>query len=146
MKPQFKIALFIISLVALIAFQGKAFMPFVHDVISSDLFLEETKDPGDIAPVTSEMTQFAFQHCNQSVEEELGDDFSVTFPQSPVNAWAIGNYQYVINAEIEIIPSDAQSFPRKYACRIKYSDGEDLTGIAEIDNWSLEGLSGLNDL
>jgi hypothetical protein len=32
---------------------------------------------------------------------------------------------------------------KKYACQIKYDDGADLEGVADSDNWTLYGLSGL---
>ncbi len=142
-----KIFLFIVALIALLVFQSKAVMPWVHSVISSDLFIEKDDGVGDAgAPVIDDMTQWAFEHCNSSIKNDMDEEFNVLFAEQPINAWGIGNYQYVINSEIEIIPNNAQSFSKRYVCRIKYTNKEDLTELSNLDNWSVNGISGLNDL
>lgn len=142
-----KIFLFIISLIALLVLQSQAVMPWVHSVISSGLFIEKDDGVGDAgAEIVDNMTNWAFTHCNSSIKNDIGEEFDVLFAEQPINAWGIGNYQYVINSEIEIIPSNAPSFIKRYACRIKYTDKEDLTGLSNLDNWSIDGISGLDDL
>jgi len=41
-------------------------------------------------------------HCNNYIKSELGSDVSVAFPEKPLNAWTLGNYQYLISAEVTI--------------------------------------------
>lgn len=144
MNPKLKFLLFIVSLVALLVFQSKAVMPFVYDVVSSDLFLEESDDQGSQMKISNDMTHLAFTHCNTYIKGD--SDFSINFPKEPINAWSMGNHQYVVNADIEIIPADGVSFTRRYACHINYTEQDDLSVANNFDNWSVKGLSGLNDL
>jgi hypothetical protein len=51
-----------------------------------------------------------------------------------------------VNATIEIIPENANSFHRTYVCRINYTEKDDLSLTDHSDNWSIIGLSGLDDL
>ena len=140
------ILVLILGLITLILLQREFIMPLVYKVIKSDVFLVESKDKGDMLPVTTPLTNLAFMHCNQYVKSELGDDVSITFPDKPINAWSLGNHQYVINAEIAITSDTSGTTNKKYVCRISYTNGDDETGIADADNWSVYGLSGLDDL
>ena len=136
-----------LGLIALILLQRELVMPLVHKVIKSDLFLVESKDQGDMLPVSTPLTEMAFMHCNRYVKSEFGtDDLSITFPDKPINAWSLGNHQYVINAEIGITSDTSGTTNKKYVCRITYTKGDDESGIADFDNWSIYGLSGLDDL
>lgn len=146
MKHSFKIVLLIIALVALFAFQGKIVMPWVEGIVASDLFMENSDDEGSQMAISNDMTQIAFTHCNTYVGDEIGSDFSVNFSAKPINAWSMGNYRYVVNADIEITPTNAVNFSKRYVCRIKYTNEEDLNLASEKDNWSLEGLSGIDNL
>ncbi|QCW84927.1 hypothetical protein EQU24_19315 [Methylotuvimicrobium buryatense] len=121
-------------------------MPFVHKVVSSDLFLVDSQDIGDLESISNEMTDLAFTFCNNYIKEELDTKYSAFFSAQPLNAWGIGNYQYVINAEVEIASPDTASITRRYACRIKYKKGDDQSGILNTDNWSVDGLSGIDEL
>jgi hypothetical protein len=146
MNTQLKIALFVISLIALLAFQSKLVMPVVYKIIASDIFLEDTDDVGSQLPVTTKMTQLAFEQCNAQITKDMGSKFSVNFPKEPIQAWDIGNYNYIVNADIGITPKNAANFTKRYACNIRYKNKGDMTGVSEADNWSVDGLSGLNDL
>ena len=121
-------------------------MPLVNKVIKSDLFLVESTDQGDMLPVSTPLTEMAFMHCNKYVKSELDSDLSIAFPDKPINAWSLGNHQYVINAEIGVTNDSSGTMNKKYVCRITYTKGDDETGIADYDNWSIYGLSGLDDL
>ena len=147
MNPKLKLVLFVVCLVALLLFQSKAVMPLVYDVVSSDVFLQESPDQGSQMTVSNEMTDIAFKHCNTYVSEEVDSDTKVTFSDKPTNAWAMGNYQYVVNADMTILKEgEGSSFTRSYACRIDYSEKDDLSLANEFDNWSISGISGLDDL
>lgn len=140
------ILVLIVGLIALILLQREVIMPLVNQVVKSDLFLVDSKDQGSMLAVSTPLTELAFMHCNKHIKSELDPDLTITFPDKPINAWSLGNYQYVVNAEIGITSETAGTTTRKYVCRITYKNGDDQTGIADFDNWSIYGLSGLDDL
>jgi hypothetical protein len=121
-------------------------MPLVQDVINSDLFLIDSKDQGSQLPISTPLTDLAFMHCNNYIKSELGPDGAVNFHEKPIKAWSLGNYQYVINAEIDITDDITNVNTKKYVCRITYNDGDDEKEATDFDNWSIEGLSGLDDI
>ncbi|WP_340122378.1 hypothetical protein [Methylobacter svalbardensis] len=143
---KYSILIFIVSLVALILFQHKVIMPFVYKVIQSDLFLVDSKDQGSQLPISTPLSEIAFMHCNNYIKSKLGSDVSVSFADKPLNAWSLGNYQYVINAEIDITSPTASTITKKYACRINYKNGDNDEGSLDFANWSVEGLSGLDSI
>lgn len=119
-------------------------MPFVYKVVQSDLFLIDSKDQGGQTPISTPLTGLAFAHCNSYIKSKLGPDVSINFPEKPLNAWSLGNYQYVINAEIDITSPTASTVAKKYVCRINYKNGDNEEGSLDFNNWSIEGLSGLD--
>jgi len=141
-----KIILFIICLAALLLFQYKAVMPFVYKIAASDLFLEDSGDEINRQSNENIMTIAAFSQCNNEIANDILADYTVIFPDRPLNAFSLGNFQYVINADIEIQPANAASFNRKYVCRIQYLKDDDTTVLSEIDNWSFKGFSGLDNI
>lgn len=141
-----KLFLFIVGLVALLAFQYKYVMPIIYDVVSSDLFLETSSDEKNRKSSTNSMTDTAYKHCNYHIANELLADYSLTFSEQPINAFGLGNYEYVINADVNILPADAASFTKRYVCRIKYDNKDDESGLTDFENWSINGLSGLDDI
>lgn len=146
MSLRYKVILFVVCLIALVLFQAKVIMPFVYEVVSSDLFLEESDDVAELNAINTDMTGYAFDQCNIYIANELDSDFTASFTAQPINAWGMGNYQYVINADIDLTPTDAQTFTRRYVCRIKYDKGNDQSGVTNPDNWTIEGVSGLEEL
>jgi hypothetical protein len=141
-----KVFLFIVCLVALLAFQYKAVMPLLYDIAASDLFLVDSDDKLNRVSTNTPMTDYAFDQCNSYIANELFPEHSFTFPDQPRNAFSLGNYEYLINSDIEILPAEAASYTKRYACRIKYDNEEDTTGLADISNWSIKGISGLDDI
>lgn len=136
----------IIGLCALIFTQQKVIMPFVYEVIKSDIFLVESNDKASQLPISTHLTEIAFINCNKYIKSKLNPNTTITFPDKPINAWSLGNYQYVINAEISISSDSAQAIKQKYACRISYNNGDDQNGVSEYENWSVDGLSGLDNI
>ncbi len=136
----------IVGLAVLLAFQAKVIVPFVKDIASSDLFLEDSGDESNRISTSNLMTNEAFNQCNTYIANEVLSDDTVRFPEKPINAFSLGNFRYVINADIDIQPTDSASFTRRYVCRIKYSNDEDSTGTADPENWSVDGISGLDDI
>ena len=143
---KYSILIFIAGLSILLLIQSKVVMPFVYKVIQSDLFLVDSKDQGGQAPISTPLTGLAFKHCNNYIKAKLGPDVSINFPEKPINAWSLGNYQYVINAEIDITSATASTITKKYVCRINYKNGDNDEGSLDFANWSIEGLSGLDSI
>ena len=140
-----KILLFVVCLVGLLALQIKFFLPFMYDIAASDLFLVDSKDAANPMAISNDMTALAFSHCNTYIKNDLGEDKSVSFAGQPTNAWSLGNYEYIVNADVEISAKDQPSAMHHYVCRIQYSKGDDTSGANNIENWDVEGVSGLTE-
>ncbi len=141
-----KIILFAVCLAGLLALQIKLFMPWMYDIAASDLFLIETKDDANPMPISNDMTAIAFSHCNSYINNKIQSEHSASFASQPTNAWSIGNYEYIINAEVNISSKDSPNAAYQYVCRIQYDNGDDVSGASNIDNWSIEGVTGIPDL
>lgn len=139
---KYSLLILIAGFAVLILITQKIIMPLVQEVIKSDLFLVDSKDQGSQLPISTPLTGVAFMHCNNYIKSELSPDVTVSFHEKPINAWSLGNYQYVINAEIDITNANT----KKYVCRITYNDRDDEKGAIDFDNWSIEGLSGLDNI
>ncbi len=143
MKKKFLPLIFIVGLVALILFQDKAIMPVVEKIAASDLFLEDSGDEGSRIATTTDMTNYAFMQCNRAIKEELDNETNVIFPSTPLQSWALGNYKYIVNAEIEVATEDGSTFFKKYACHIEYDEEDNLEAVMDADNWTINGISGI---
>jgi len=143
---KYSILIFIVALTTLLLVQKEVVMPFVYKIIQSDLFLVDSNDQGGQDAISTPLTALAFNHCNSYIKSKLDADASASFPEKPINAWSLGNYQYVINAEIELTNATTGTSTKKYACRINYKNGDDQEGILDPANWAIEGLSGLDSL
>jgi hypothetical protein len=135
----------IVGIGFLLIFMQKVVLPLVYDVVKSDAFLVDSKDQGSQLPISNSMTDLAFLHCNNYVKSELGTDANITFSDKPLNAWSLGNYQYVVNGEITIT-SPANTSTKKYACRITYENGDNLDGSSDFNNWAIEGIDGIDGI
>lgn len=140
-----KLLLFVVGLVTLLVFQAKVVMPYVYDIAASDLFLENSGDEVNRASSATPMTKAAFNQCNTFIAADFFSNDTVSFSENPLNAFSLGNFRYIINADIDIQPSDGTSFTKRYVCRIQYSDGTDMSGVSDSDSWSIDGISGLDN-
>lgn len=141
-----KFFLVIIALIALLVFQIKVVIPFVTNIASSDLFLEDSGDEQNRLSASTIMTSAAYGQCNSYIENEILNNYTLTFAAKPLNVFGLGNFQYVMNADVEIMPATGMPVFKRYACLIKYHKGSDGSGLANVDNWSVEGISGLDDI
>ncbi len=136
----------IVGLVALLAFQAKVVMPFVYDMAASDLFLKDTGDEANRTSANTQMTIAAFNQCNTYIANDILPEQTVTFSDKAINAFSLGGFRYVINSDIEIQPKDSTPLLKRYVCRIAYtSDDNDDANILDPDNWSVDGISGLDE-
>jgi hypothetical protein len=143
---KYTLLIFIVGLATLLLIQKEIVMPFVYKVVQSDLFLIDSKDQGGQISISTPLTALAFTHCNSYIKSKLGPDVTVNFSEKPLNAWSLGNYQYVINGEVDITSATASTTTRKYVCRINYKNGDNEEGALDFTNWSIEGLSGLDSI
>lgn len=138
---------FIAGLSILFLAQQKIVMPLVYQVIQSDFFLVDSKDKASQLPISTHLTEIAFMHCNKHIKSEFGSKASITFPEKPINAWSLGNYQYVINAKVNITDNGSSNArAAKYACRITYNDGDNQENVNDFDSWTIDGISGLGSV
>ena len=142
---KYQTLIFIAGLAILLLSQYKLVMPFIYKVIASDLFLVDSKDQASQLAISTPLSAIAFAHCNNYIKSELGPDVTIIFPDKPLNAWTLGNYQYLISAEITITGNTAGTSIKKYACRINYNEGDNEEGALGFKNWSVIGMSGLNE-
>jgi len=137
---KYRMLLLIVGLLILSLSQQKFVMPLVYDVIKSDLFLVESKDKGSQAPVSTPFSNIAFMHCNNYIKSKAEPETSLSFPEKPLKAWDMGNYQYIINSEMTVT-NNAGTHNKKYVCRITYNNGDNEEDSLNIDNWSIIGVS-----
>ena len=140
-----KIIIFVLCLAGLLAIQIKFFLPFMYDIAASDLFLVESKDQASVMPVNNDMTALAFSHCNNYIKAEADENQNLSFANQPTNVWSLGNYEYIVNADVEISGKDSPAISRQYACRIQYNKGDDTSGANDFENWTVNGVGGLAD-
>lgn len=142
---KYSLLFLIVGIGVLILITQKIILPLVYDVAKSDAFLIESKDQGSQMPLTNSMTDLAFMHCNNHIKSELGGDVTIAFPDKPLNSWSLGNYEYVVNAELTLTNSSNTSTV-KYACRIAYENGDNLDGALDFANWSIGGIDGIEGI
>ena len=138
-----KIVVFVACLAVLLALQIKFLLPLMYDIAASDLFLVDSKDEANSMPISNDMTELAFTHCNSHISKTLGSETNASFGNKPINAWSLGNYEYIVNADVEISSKDAATAIHHYVCRIQYNNGDDTSGANDFDNWTIGGLTGL---
>ncbi len=135
----------LIGFAALILFSQKVLLPLVYDVVKSDAFLMDTKDQASQYPISNELTDLAYLHCTNHIKSTLSKDKEFSFSNKPLKAWTLGNYHYLINAEASIKGSDGVA-NKKFVCRITYEKGEDKDGVQDLENWTIEGIDGIDGL
>lgn len=141
-----KFVIFGIAFVLFLFFQAKVIMPIIYDIVASDLFLEDTGDDGNRFSANTTMTDEAFAQCNRHIAEELPENYSLNFFEAPLNAFSLGAYEYLINAEIEIIANDSVPITKKYVCKIKYDNNDEATDLSNPEVWSVNAISGIDEL
>lgn len=141
---KYSLLIFIVGLATLLLVQKELVMPFVYKVVQSDLFLVDSKDQGGQTPISTPLTELAYTHCNNHIKSILGTNVSVAFPAKPLNSWSLGNYQFIINGEMDVTSNTTNTTTKKYVCRINYKNGDNAEGSLDFANWSIEGLSGLD--
>ena len=143
---KYRTLLFIAGLAALLLSQYKVVMPYIYKIAASDMFLVDSKDHASQLPISTPLSGIAFMHCNNYIKSKLGPDVVITFPEKPLNAWTLGNYQYLISAEINITSNTSNTGAKKYACRITYDNGDNEEGALDFENWSIIGISGIDNI
>lgn len=140
-----KVFALIASVIALVVFQRELLIPMAKDAAKSDLFLIDSKDQGSMITQSNDMTAIAFQHCNTHLKADLDPKTTVVLPEKALNAWSLGAYEYVVSAEADVSHEGSAPKKHKYVCRISYQNGDDTSGAKDFANWSLDGLSKIDD-
>ncbi len=135
----------VIGLGVLLVFTQKILLPLVYDVVKSDAFMEDNKDQASQYPISNEITELGFMHCNNYIKSKLGSDSAVSFSQKPTKAWTMGNYHYIITSELNLATSSSAG-SQKYVCRITYENGDNQEGVRDFENWTIEGIDGIEGL
>ncbi len=117
-------------------------MPWITDVAVSDLFMEDLGEEKNLRSSLNEMTSNAYKQCNLHISDEILTEGQLNFPNEPLNAFSLGNYQYVINSDVELSSTEGTTTVKRYACRIKFNSSSD--DILDSNNWHIEGISGLD--
>ncbi|MGR8929797.1 MAG: hypothetical protein ACU836_04085, partial [Gammaproteobacteria bacterium] len=73
-------------------------------------------------------------------------DDSVSFADKPSLVFGEGNYSYIIKSELSLTQENEPAKVYHYACKIQYDLGDDLSGVGNHENWSVQGIDGLPDL
>lgn len=136
--------LFVLGLAALLLTQQKVVMPLVYEVVKSDAFLVDSNDKASQMPISNNLTDLAFNYCKDYIPTKMPEGTKAIFLDKPINSWSLGNYQYVINLEANVL-SGEEAGHKKFVCRISYNKGDDQSGIKDFDNWSIDGIAGLNN-
>lgn len=136
----------IAGIVILLLIQQKAIMPLAYKAAQSDLFLEDTDDQGSREAISNPMTEIAFKQCNEYIKDELGEKLTLSFTNAPINAWGLGNYEYLVNADISISDNNNPAKTERYACRIQYDKSNEGNDTMNKENWSIIGVSGIDEL
>lgn len=142
---KYKNLLFILAFIALLLSQYKLVMPLMYKVAASDLFLVESKDQASQLAISTPLTGIAYMHCNHYIKSQLGADTVVSFPEKALNSWSMGNYDFLVHGEFSTTDQTSITASKNYTCRITYNNGDDQEGILDFDNWSVVGLSGLEN-
>ena len=135
--------LFIVILILLFLSQYKLVMPLMYKVAASDLFMVDSKDQASPLPIATPLSNIAYMQCNHYIKSELGADAIVTFPEKALNAWTLGNYEYLIHGEFGVTDKASNTGNKKYTCRIMYKNSDDQEGILDFANRSIVGVSGV---
>jgi hypothetical protein len=138
---KYRIIVLIVGLLVLSLSQYKFLMPVIYDVVKSDLFLVDSNDMGSDLPISTPLSNIAFTHCNNYIKSKSSPDETITFAEKPLKAWDMGNYQYLINAEINSGTAAAASVSKQYTCRITYEKADNEEDALNIDNWSIIGVA-----
>jgi hypothetical protein len=142
---KYKFFILVIGIVALLAFQAKVIMPWVYDIVASDLFLVDSGDDPSRFSANTLMTDKAFEQCNANIANEILTEQTLSFAEAPTSAFSLGNFEYIISSDLKISPANEASYIKKYACRIKYLEKDDTTNVIDPDNWTITGISGFDN-
>lgn len=127
--------LLLLFVVAAYVFLIKGVKPFLEEVVSSDLFLIDSDDPAEkFSIVTNDKSRLAALQCNQYLRNNYEDVSIGELTEDDYDAWALGNYSYVINTATKAAskPGSGQSI-EKFVCKIQWNEGDPL----DYDNWEI---------
>jgi hypothetical protein len=127
------LALFVVGLYV---FQNKAVLPFIMNVVESDLFVEKEKGDEQLGKISNERTALALSHCQVFMKDRGQAPQDAVFNSDDYEAWALGNQTYLIKSYVDINRAEKGVARKAFACKIRYTGGDD----ADSNSWSVQGL------
>lgn len=118
---------------------NKAIVPFVMQMMDSELFLEkEDEEPEELGKISNERTGYALTHCKNAMKEDRQVPENAIFNDNEYEAWALGGKAYLIRSHVTMPAAAGGEGPldRKFACKIKL-EGADA---GDANSWSISGI------
>lgn len=137
MKKIYKIVGLVLLVGCLYVITMKFVMPFVMDVVSSDLFFKQTEDD-PVGELQNNRTYMGLLHCENQLraDQGLSEATRPSAGESEYKAWGLGDHTYVIKAMLDVPGPDKNLVRTNVGCKIKYEGGEE----ADAKNWSIIGV------
>jgi hypothetical protein len=124
----------VISYVVLI----KYVTPLIVDTTNSDLFIVDTGDYRVEGPSNTDMTEIASSFCFDELSTQYDEMNDINPSTIKHTAWALGGYQYVVNASIPASQS-SDNKARTMVCKINYDYSSETPN--STDSWTIIGFS-----
>ena len=112
--------------------------PFIVDITSSDIYIEQADDYVNEAPDSKLMTDAATAFCLNELAAEHDEIASVDLTKLKKTAWPLDGYHYVVKTNF---PPDQSpdNQPHIMVCEIIYDQSSQAPDSS--DNWNVIGLS-----
>jgi hypothetical protein len=136
------IPLLLLFIVALYVSLNKLIVPFVMQVVESDLFFSPDDEQEELGKIRNERTNVAFSQCKDNMKTDKHVPENAQFSEADYEAWALGGKVYLIRSHV-LVNAEGAASDRKYACKIKFAGGD----VTDNANWSVLAVDfhGLTD-
>lgn len=135
-RSKYSLLFLILFIILLYVVLEKAILPFVMNVVESDVFFEEETEAELLGNVRNERTDFALMHCKNSMKEEEIVPEDADFLDGKYDAWALGNRTYIIRSGVRVTDPEKGMVEKKFACKIRLVENDPT----DFKNWSILGI------
>lgn len=135
-RSKYSLLFLILFIILLYVVLEKAILPFVMNVVESDVFFEEETEAELLGNVKNERTDFALMHCKNSMKEDEIVPENADFPDGKYDAWALGNRTYIIRSGVRVTDPEKGMVEKKFACKIRLVENDPT----DFKNWSILGI------
>ncbi len=140
-RNKYSLLLLAVYIVALYVILNKAIVPFVLNVLDTEVFTGDPAQSGQVTEVHDNRTAMALLQCNRFVSEKFDEDVNLTFATAGYHSWDIGFGRFLIKSFVDVAAPGEPSVRKNYVCEIRHTGGD----LADQGNWELKGLA-LNDV